>query len=47
MTPARRRDSDEPEGSRGDVVAIAAAIHGTRAQWAQVDDRRGVRAVRL
>ncbi len=45
VTPARRRDADEPEGSRGDVAAIAAAVHGTRSRGAQADDRRGVRAV--
>jgi|GEM_PF-3564666 len=30
VTPAKRRDADEPEGSQGDVAAIAAAVHGTR-----------------
>jgi len=29
VTPARRRDADEPEGGRGDVAAIAVVVHGT------------------
>ena len=35
VTPARRRDADKAEGSWGDVAAIAAAVHGTRARGAK------------
>ena len=42
VTPARRRDADEPEGGRGDVVAIAATVYGTRVREAPADDRRGL-----
>jgi hypothetical protein len=31
VIPFRRRDADEPEGGRGDVAAIVAAVHGMRA----------------
>jgi hypothetical protein len=30
VTQVRRRDADEPEGSRGDVAAIAAGVPGAR-----------------
>ena len=45
MTPARRKDVDEPGGSREDVVVIEAAIYGMRLQGGQADDRGGVRTV--
>ena len=47
VTPARKRYADEPEGSRGDVAAIAAAVHGTRPRGAQADDRRDLGVVAL
>ena len=40
VTPAGRRDADEPEGNRREVASIAAAVLGSRPRGMQADDHQ-------